>query len=437
MCRGRLVLFLAVALVGLGVASGSAQLYDGGVGYQGQGGIFIGGLGFASIDGDNYLAFNVRPELSFGKIGVGLNLNLLYSLENGKIRSKDWDTGYDYFRIIRYLRYGRKYDPVYARVGGLDGTRLGHGFIVNYYCNDVNYDERKIGLVFDLDLGLGGFESFTSNLGRAEILGGRAYVRPLRTVTNLPIIKNFAVGASYVTDVDPDGYRGTDDGVAEFGLDAELPLVQTSIFRSTLYADYAKIIDHGSGYAAGIGADLGNLLGLIDVHAKFERRWLGENFLPTYFGPFYEVERHMMSGYTNNPQIVTKVDSLRFITAETKGYFGELYGEILKTVRLVGIFQRLDGEKQSGILHAGAEVPNVPMIAARASYDKIGVETLRDVFTLDKHSMAKVGVGYKIKPYLILFCDYIWTLEWDSKNKVYKPQERVQPSISFVWNFMK
>ncbi|MGQ9561131.1 MAG: hypothetical protein ACUVWA_11505 [Candidatus Oleimicrobiaceae bacterium] len=435
--RIRQFLHLALALVALGAGQAFAQLYDGGQGYLGQGGIFIGGLGFASIDGDNYLSFNIRPELSFGKVGVGLNINLLYNLESGRIRSKDWDTGYDYFRLVRYVRYGRKYDPVYARVGGLDATRLGHGFMVNYYSNDVNYDERKIGLVFDLDLGLGGFESFTSNLGRAEIIGGRVYFRPVRALAEIPILKNFAVAASYVTDVDPDGYRGTDDGVAEFGFDAELPVVKTSILRATLYADYAKIVDYGSGQAAGIGADLGNLFGLIELHAKFERRWLGKKFLPTYFGPFYEVERDQMSGYTRNPEIATKVDSLRFVTAETKGYFGELYGEILKTVRLIGVFERLDDQKRSGILHMGAEIPNVPMIAARATYDKIGVETLRDVFTLDSRSVAKVGLGYKIKPYLILFCDYIWTLEWDSKNKVYKPQERFQPSISFVWNFMK
>ncbi len=437
MRRGLVVLWLPLVMVATVVGASRAQLYDGGVGYLGQGGVFLGGLGFANIDGENYLSFTVRPEVGFGKVGVGLNLNLLYNVEKGKIRSKDWDTGYDYFRLIRYVRYGRKYDPVHARVGGLDGTRIGHGFIVNYYSNDVNYDERKIGLVFDLDFGVAGFESFTSNLGRAEIMGGRVYWRPLRGVTNLPIIKNFAVGATYVSDIDPDGYRGTDDGMSEFGFDAELPLVQTRVFRTGLYADFAQIVDYGSGQAAGISADLGNLWGLIDIHAKFERRWLGEKFLPTYFGPFYEVERHLMSAYTKNSAIATKVDSLRFVTTETKGYFGELYGEILKTVRLIGMFERLDQTKQSGILHLGADVPNVPMIAARASYDKIGVETLRDVFTLDRHSVAKLGLGYKIKPYLILYCDYIWTLQWDEQKKQYKPQERVQPSISFIWNFMK
>ncbi len=425
-----------VAVMMLFAAMGRAQIYDGGMGYMGEGGIFMGGIGFTSIDDENYLTFIFRPEIALGKVGVGLNIALLYNTETGHIRSKDWDSSYDYFRLLRYVRYGRKYDPVYARVGTLDAARIGHGFIVNYYSNEVHYDERKIGLVFDLDFGSFGFESMTNNLGRAEIFGGRAYFRPLRKVVTIPMIKNIAFGASYVTDIDPDVSRNTDDALSVVGVDVELPLIRSKIFNSMLYYDIAQIIDYGSGHAAGISADLGSLLGLLDVHAKFERRWLGKEFLPTYFGPFYEIERAQMGMYTTNPLIHSKSDSLGFITEKTRGYFGEIWGDILKTIRLIGMFQRLDDQPNSGVLHFGAEAPNLPVVAARATYDKIGIEKMRDVFTLDSRSVARVGVGYKIKPYLIFYCDYIWTLVWDEEISSYKPQERIQPSISFVWHFM-
>lgn len=428
---------LVGAVLLLIIASASrAQLYDGGLGYMGEGGVFVGGIGVTAIDDETYFTFNFRPEISIGKIGVGLSFALLYNTETGHIRSKDWDSSYDYFRLIRYARYGRKYDPFYTRVGCLDAARLGHGFIVNYYSNDVHYDERKIGLVFDLDFGSFGFESMANNLGRAEIIGGRGYWRPLRMVTPIPIIKNLAFGATYVTDIDPDSHRDTDDGVSVFGLDVELPIIQTKILRSMLYADFAQIVDYGSGQAAGISGDLGNLLGLIDLHAKFERRWLGTEFLPTYLGPFYEIERAQMDMFTTNPEITSKEDSLRFISDKTKGYFGEVWAELLKTVRIIGMFQRLDDKQNSGILHFGAEAPELPVVAARASYDKIGIEKLNDIFTLDSRSVARAGIGYKIKPYLIFYCDYIWTLVWDADLSKYKPQERIQPSISFVWHFM-
>ena len=160
--------------------SGLAQLADGGLGYMGQeGGLLMGGVGVTTIDDKTFFSINFRPELAFGKIGIGLNVNLLYNTGSGELRHEDWDEGYDYFRIIRYLRWGHKWDPVYARVGTLDAARLGHGFIVNYYTNEASYDNRKIGLAFDLDFGRFGFETITSNLGRAELIAGRGYYRPL------------------------------------------------------------------------------------------------------------------------------------------------------------------------------------------------------------------------------------------------------------------
>jgi hypothetical protein len=37
----------------------------------------MGGLGFAKIQDETYYAIQFRPEFAFGKIGVGLNVNLL------------------------------------------------------------------------------------------------------------------------------------------------------------------------------------------------------------------------------------------------------------------------------------------------------------------------------------------------------------------------
>ena len=168
----KMMLFTAILIFTFSIAP-RAQMADGGLGYMGtEGGLIMGGMGVSVIDNQTYFSINFRPEFAFGKFGVGLNVNLLYSTKTGSIRAKDWDSGYDYFRLIRYLRYGRKWDPIYARVGTLDAAQLGHGFIMNYYTNEASYDERKIGLAFDLDFGQFGFESVASNLGQI----GRAHV---------------------------------------------------------------------------------------------------------------------------------------------------------------------------------------------------------------------------------------------------------------------
>ncbi len=433
-----LVLFLA--------ASSSAQ-YAGMEYYpRGEsGGMIMGGFGYSKINDESYFAIQLRPELAVGKLGVGFNLNLLYDTESGHIRSKDWDSGYDYFRILRYIRWGRKWDPLYARIGTLDAARLGHGFIMNYYTNEANYDERKIGLAFDVDLGKFGFESVASNLGRAELIGMRAYYRPLRGIIEVPLIKNFAVGATYARDFDPDVWSGTDDAVSAYGFDVEMPILDLEPLNmySKIYFDWAQIHGYsaieqksrtfGAGQAAGISFDWVNFLGLIDLSARLERRWMGEEFRPSFFDPFYEIQRYMV----NNGIEQYKTDMLIGLD-DTAGIFGELYGSLLgNKVRLLGMLTKLDHADDQGNMHLAAEALDlVPTLALHATYDKMRLQTVEDVFTLDNQSIARVGVGYKVRPYLILFMDYIWTfVETEPGSRIYEPQERVEPRLVFAYEF--
>jgi len=400
---------------------------------EGNQGMFYGGLGMTTIDDESYLSINMRPELSFGKFGMGLNINLLYNTDNGAIRSEDWDEDYDWARLVRYIRYGHKRDNFYTRVGALDAARLGHGFIMNYYTNEASYDERKIGLALDYDFGIGGFETVTSNLGRAEIFGARAFVRPLRPFISIPIIKDIALGTTLVSDIDPDGSRDTGDEVTEFGFDVEVPLLSVPMFDSYAYFDWAKINDFGSGSALGAAANLTIIANLAEASARIERRWLGDKFLPSYFNAFYEIERYSPQ---EDESIFRKDVALSMITDETRGIFGELVGHVFNAIYLIGNFQRLDDTKNSGILHLAAEVPDaVPKIAAHATYDRRMIETGADLFKLDDDSVARVGIGYKIKPYLLFYMDYIYTFKFDEEANKYKAQERFEPKVSFIYNF--
>lgn len=400
---------------------------------MGNSGSFTGALGLTVIDDQSYITINLRPDIGIGKFGVGLNINLLYNTENGAIRHEDWNEDYDWARLIRYVRYGRKGDNFYTKVGTLDAARLGHGFIMNYYTNEASYDQRKIGLVFDLDFDVAGFETVTNNLGRFEIFGARAYVRPLLRVIDIPIIKNLTFGASYVMDVDPDGNRDTNDGTYEYGLDVELPLIDIPMFRTYTYYDWAKIANFGSGSAVGIAADLQLVAGIAEVTARLERRWLGKEFIPSYFNAFYEINRY----HPGDAGTIYRIDEqLQYVQKETKGTFGELAGHLLNTIQLVGNYQWYDDPPHDGTLHLAAETKeNIPTIALQATYDKMGVVTLKDAFTLDDRSIARFGVGYKVKPYLILFMDYIYTFRYDNVKEKYTAQERFSPRVAFVYNF--
>ena len=83
-----------------------------------------------------------------------------------------------------------------------------------------------------------------------------------------------------------------------------------------------------------------------------------------------------------------------------------------------------------------AEVPDaIPKIAAYAYYDRIGIEKGSDLFKLDDNSVARMGLAYKLKPYLLLNMDYIYTFVFNEDEQKWKAQERFEPRVSFVWHF--
>jgi hypothetical protein len=73
----------------------------------------------------------------------------------------------------------------------------------------------------------------------------------------------------------------------------------------------------------------------------------------------------------------------------------------------------------------------------RAGYDKINIENIGDVFTMDDRSYLFAEFGYKVQQYILLSMVYHWTYEPVrdlQKNIVgYKPQKRVEPRVSFIY----
>ncbi|MEX2190576.1 MAG: hypothetical protein WEB33_07725 [Bacteroidota bacterium] len=437
-------LLLTMILMGLFLSSGSGQTKPGpGSLMAKQQQEITGGFGLTFIDGQPYYLFNLMPDLSFGKIGVGLDINIRIG-KNGKIRSEDFDEGYDYLRLIRYLRYGMKKEPIYARLGVLDYSRLGHGFIMYNYRNSASYDLRKFGMELDLDFEKFGFESVYSDFGSGGIFGMRGYARPLKftSLANIPIIGGLETGMTYAVDfqenadmTSPNGTlaSATDGGsMGVFGLDIGFPLLSLPSINSTLYFDYAKIGGYGNGAAAGIDLNFTGL-GVVGLGMKYERRWMGDQFLPSYFDAFYERERYVPIDTTS---FVSKAQALKAAT-QTEGYYGELSLSILGTFNIVGAYQSPVGVKNQGMLHLEFDPGDViPGVILSAGYDKKNVGR---VFKLDNNSLFYVNFGYKPLPFLFVSTMYMWTYteDKDANGNVigYKSQKRIEPKIGFVFSF--
>ena len=151
---------------------------------------------------------------------------------------------------------------------------------------------------------------------------------------------------------------------------------------------------------------------------------MGDEFLPSYFNALYELEREL-----------DKKSQLA-LAEKTEGIFGQLAASILGKLKIIGSYQHLNGVHNSGQLHFETRLSElIPSIRLRATYDKIGIETFDDVRTLDYRSVATGEIGYKTMQYIMVSMLYRWNWVYNEEKNEYKPQERVEPRISFIYEF--
>jgi hypothetical protein len=428
---------IMAALAAAVLFSGTALSQDSASVVQAFGAQMMGGLGITTVDGKLYYRVQLVPEIAVYKLGIGLDGDILFNQDG--IRKEDWNPSSRWVRVIRYLRWGQKRDRFYIRVGALDAATLGHGFIMYRYANQAANDaDRKLGMELDTDFGLLGLETVVSNFGRAEIYGGRGYVRPLRG-TGIPIIKGFEMGTTVVGDVDPDQGRDTDDGVTVFGFDLGLPLINTSLLYTGLYYDFGKIDKLGHGNVVGIGTDIRFPGNLFTISAKLEQRFLGKRFVAQYFDRFYEVERFQPGPFPLRKSYLVGLDS-----TANNGTYGELAATLIGKLDILGSYQYTYQVPKSGILHLGAKLPDlIPKVELVAAYDHKGIGEFGDMGKQDENFLVTVEGGYEVYSHVMLYLTYLRSYElrnYDQDNNplpepVYKPVEKFSPRLAVKFKF--
>jgi hypothetical protein len=258
----------------------------------------------------NVLGF--QPDVAFGKFGVGLDLTLRFKLmpEPGKaleIYPDDWiPSGPNlflgfldiYLPKIQYVRYGLMGDPLYVKLGSIEDLTIGNGFLMANYANTRFLPAQRIfGISFRLDGELFkfpwvGIEFLTGNLARLDVIGSRLFARPLLGL-NLPIIKNMQVGASFITDRQPELYYSLTnegetalDAVFMYSADIMVPIISNAAFPLAVFTELGFQPNKRSGWMVGAG---GRLAGFITYGAQL--RLLGPGFIPMYFDPNYDLFR--------------------------------------------------------------------------------------------------------------------------------------------------
>jgi|GEM_PF-125554 len=422
---------------------------------------FTSGLGVTVFGDDVYYNVYLAPELVFGKIGVGLDINLRIDTD-GQLRDEDWDDGLSsYLRLIRYVRYGQKYDSLYVRLGQLENTKLGHGSIMYLYRNNGSYDARKLGMEFDMDFGAYGFESMINDLAGFNILGLRTYYRPLLNM-QMPLLNQLELGATWVSDfrdntnlvatpaslslIEENGQVAFNPELARqkgslsvWGFDVALPLLKSNVLDVITYMDYVKIQDFGSGGLLGISANVKNISQLLTFSAKLEHRVLGDKFQFSYFDALYEQDRYETVATTSPEYVLTRANELENHTSPGPGVYGDLGASLLNMVHVFGSYQRLYKTERGGLLHLSAGLKElIPKVLFKADYYKRDITAESDLFKLDDRSLSVVEFGYYPQPYMLLSIIYQWTYEPIRQGDDivgYSPVKRVEPRVAINFQF--
>ena len=289
--------------------SAVAQDSESDSGFEFQAGIILGtdvlpdGLGGFS----SWTRLGFQPDLSFGKIGIGLDITLRFKLSpapgEDAVYGADWIPDYEgngktfldvYLPKFMYIRYGLRGDPLYAKLGSIQDFTLGDGFIMGDYANTRFLPEQRVfGLALDIDGSLFQFpwvgaQLMTGNLARFDVVGARLFARPLYG-TGIPIMENMQVGLTGAADFQADLYNPVTpplQTVAMYGLDVFIPILGGRAFPLAAFSDF--VLQPEGRWGSMIGAG-GRLFGFVTYGAQL--RVLGPGFIPVYFDANYDLYR--------------------------------------------------------------------------------------------------------------------------------------------------
>jgi len=391
--------------------------------------------GAINVDGKNYQQIGIRAEFPIGKLGLGIDCQILLD-DQGNVRKEDWDEFEDYLNLLYYIRWAHKGDPFYIKVGGLDFSSLGYGIILNGYTNMIEYPTyKRIGMEMSFESERLGGELFLNDY--KELIADKPGVLIGARLT-YKLIGDLTIGVSVVKDFNEfNGLRDTDgddvpdeidydmdnaevateldyyttvknaqpdtialmirDGLIDpttktelqtyfnerlststvFGADVSYPLLKGDRMTLDIYGQAAKIKDYGWGFAA---PGLRLIFGPLKFVAEY--RYSKDEFLFGYYNSTYELERAMFIKKEDNSwDIMTKEMTLKTVE-KMNGYLVGAGANLGNIVEMNASYQDLSGNNDTNrSIYGEIKLNNnvVPKIStAKAYYYQNNVENFSE-----------------------------------------------------------
>lgn len=335
----------------------------------------IGGLslGYIKVGSEEVATLAWHPDFKFGAWGLGADINMTL----GEKRP----SGYDNV-VVRYVEYddGKKG----MRYGVVDNLTWGHGLLMK------DYSSRIAGPVI-LDngqLGIQGYVDMDKYVVRALKTGSNIYGLRAEERIN-PML---TLGQTFLTDADGVPIRGTNEvqKVTAFGVDASIPLPMN--FEG--YAEYAQLVDHGSGFNAGVSWAQDFLVANANFLAEY--RFLDSKFIPGYFD----------SDYETNPISLASAEA----TGNVKnGYLAQLGVKAMDMAALKAVYEKYNDSDAALMADLFAKLPQ--NVELTYYYKQPKFNSFR-ALSLEEGAIIGGSLAYPVNPFTKVVVHY---------KKIYNP----------------
>ncbi len=417
--------------------------------------------------------FDAEPSAPL-KVGFYVPLSFRLTGKGDLFRADEWDEPGEILRTVRWAEIGQRYGAVRLRVGELVDWSVGHATIMSGYNNSLDLDHFSWGVGGEINTKMGGVELMVGDVVDPSVMGGRIYVRPLFFTGGPSFFDRLAVGVSVITDthapkelklepklnadgtvaVDGDNVPlstgkyvqdkngdlivETESAATVMGIDAELPLLPAGDFVLTPYTDLNKISGAGTGLHTGV------FLGWqapanISIGGRAEYRVLGKDYLPSYVGPVYGVERASYLPVTNldGSKTAQKFPKREWLAKSdvkaSDGYLTELNADVMGIVQVQAQYATSADDEATGEFVSRATVKAGDAAQIGVYYARSGLSELSEIGDLkDALVVAEAKVPLNSFLYLTAQANRRWQL--DDKGE-YQPNDEYSFSVGASLGF--
>ncbi len=258
-------------------------------------------IGFGSVAEDGFFLIFLEQGLSWQGLEIKLSgpfrLRIIdrSPADDSVLREQDWDDASDFMRIVRTISFVHEWDKgaVEFYVGEQNNIKLGHGAMVDAYFNSTQIDYYQGGVSLKGNYIGNGLEFTMNNVIAPEILAGRVFIAPLGWFLENKWARRLEIGYTLGADISaPYRVQGTGDtSIFVTGGDISFRVIDKNWLVLIPYTEIMAL-DGDLGIHIGLTAswEISESKG-ITLHLRGEYRYVGPDYHPAVFDPFYEYNR--------------------------------------------------------------------------------------------------------------------------------------------------